>query len=562
MKNIFDKKKYPNCHSGYQYILDVVSEKIITNIYIKSLCKKILKDFDNKEFIFDREWAEKFMRLFQKFEHVIAADSWKTKNITLEPWQCFLFMCIEGFYWKRNNKRKYKTLYCEVARGNGKSAMLSVTGLIYLSLYRSVSGNKILALAAKKEQARIVLDSSREMAKKNESYRKHTGTEVYAHHISHDSSGSEFKAISSDSKTGDGLQPLLAIVDELHAHRDRSLYDVIDSAMSKRPDSLMAVITTAGFSLEGIGYSQSSYAKKVSLEEIKDETFFPIIYTLDENDDWRDESVWIKANPNLGVSVDIDAFRSKSFKAKANPADEINFKVKHLNLWQNAASQFFNDKKWKELGNKSLTIDDLRGQKCYVGVDLASHRDLTSIALVFKINNKYKIITRNFCPEKEINESKNVYYKEWEEQGYLIKTPGNAINYDIIEDTLYQLSKIVRIESAHYDHWNAAQFAQKMTEKRINMLDFRMNTSNLSEPMKKLDAIVLESQVEHDGNELVNWSIGNVVAKIDHNQNVFPRKEHESMKIDPIVAIIMALAGWINEENNESIYKDRGMIIL
>lgn len=562
MKNIFNKDKWPNNHKGYQYAIDVLSGEILANVYIKSLCIKILEDFDNKDYFFDAKWSEKYMRLFQKFEHVIAADSWKSKNIILEPWQCFLFMCIEGFYWKKNRKRKYKTLYCEVSRGNGKSAMLSVSGLIYLSLYRSVSGNKILALAAKKEQARIVLDSSREMAKKNSSYLKHTGTEVFAHHIAHSKSGSEFKAISSDSKTGDGHQPLMAICDELHAHRDRALFDVMDSAMSKRPDSLMAIITTSGFSLDGIGYSQSQYAKKVALNEVKDETFFPYVFTLDEDDDWKDEKVWIKANPNLGVSVDIDSFRSKALKAQNNPSDETNFKVKHLNLWQNAATQFFNEKKWNECADTSLKMEDFIGKECFVGIDLASKKDLTSFVYIFKENGLYYIFAENFIPELAVMESKNNRYKEWVDSGQMIQTTGNAISYEEIETRFVHNSRKYKFIECFYDGWNATEFSQNMSKERIEMCEFRMTTANLSEPMKRLDALILEGKVRHDGGDLLTWCLSNVVAKEDHNGNTFPRKSNEHLKIDPIVSMIMALAGYVNQEQQQSVYQERGMVFI
>jgi phage terminase large subunit-like protein len=399
------------------------------------------------------------------------------------------------------------------------------------------------------------------MAKKNKSYLEHTGTEVYAHHITHDSSGSEFKALSSDSKSLDGLQPILGIVDELHAHRDRTVYDVIDSAMSKRKDSMLMVITTAGFSLEGIGYSQSCYAKKVALGEIPDEAFMPVIYTLDEDDDWKDERNWPKANPNWGVSVDTDTFKSKAFKAKANPSDETNFKVKHLNLWQNAASQFFNLREWDKLA-QDLTIEDFIGEPCFVGIDLASKKDLTSFVYVFKRDGKFYIFAENFVPEFAVEESKNVNYKKWVEDGYLIQTPGKAINYEFIESRFFENSKKFKIKEAFFDPWNAAEFAQIMSKKRIEMCEFGMKTANLSEPMKRLDSSIIEGNVAHDGSPLMSWCLSNVVAKIDHNDNVFPRKEHENMKIDPIISTIMGIAGWINEEANGSIYEERGMIFI
>lgn len=560
IKSPFDEKEFPFVAKGHQYALDIISGKITACVYMTSFCNKYLRDLNDDRFIFDADWSERFLRMFQRFEHVIG--EWGTKNIVLEPWQCFMFMVAEGFYWKRNGKRKYKTLWCEVARGNGKSAIASGTGLIYLSLYRTVKGNKVYAAATKKEQSRIVLDSAREMAKNNKSYLQHTGTKVYAHHIGHDATGSEFRALSSDSNSLDGLQPVLGIVDEVHAHKDRGVFDVIDTAMSKRSDSLLLGITTAGFSLEGIGYSQSCYAKKVALGEIKDETFLPLLYTLDENDDPYDESVWIKANPNLEVSVDIDSFRSKAFKAQANPQDEINFLVKHLNLWQNAASQFFNIKKWKSLGDKSLKLYDFVGEKCYVGIDLASKKDLTSFTYVFKRDGLYYFFTEAFLPEGALRESKNVNYQKWADEGTLIVTKGNAINYKRMGEYFIENSKKFKILGANYDPWNATEFSQGMTEHRIEMVEFRMSTANMSEPMKRLDSLILEEKIRHDGSELVEWCLGNVVAKYDHNDNVFPRKEHEAMKIDPVISMIMGLATWILEEQTNSIYESRGILIM
>ena len=444
------------------------------------------------------------------------------------------------------------------------SAMASCTGLIYLNLVETVKGNKVYSCATKKEQARIVLDSSREMAKANESYTKKTGVEVFAHHIAHEASGSEFRALSSDSKSLDGLQPVLAIIDELHAHRDRAVFDVIDSAMSKRKDSYMFVITTAGFSLTGIGHSQSQYAKKVAIGEIDDDSFFSLVYTLDEEDDWKNPENWVKANPNWSVSVDPDSFKSKALKAMANPVDEINFKVKHLNLWQNALTQYFSVKLWDRLGNKELSLESFRGKKCFIGIDLASKVDLTAFAYIFKNEEtgKFSIITRSYCPEGTIQTSKNNSYSGWVKEGHLIQTPGQAINYIKLRKDFLQEVRSVKAQEIAYDPWNAVEFSQELSSERLEMVEYRMNTANFSEPMKRLEALIREGAIEHDGNPLVSWCLSNVVAKPDANDNVFPRKDHESMKIDVIVAILEALGLWIQHEENTSVYEGREIRIL
>lgn len=553
---------HPNCRKGHNYALDVVSGKILACKYVTGTCLRYLKDLERDDLSLDLKWAEKFMRMFQKFEHVIG--EWETPNIKLEPWQCFMFLNIEGFYWKINKKRKYKEAMIEVSRGNGKSSTLSVVGLIYLALYRTVKGNKVYAASTKKDQSKIILKAAQTMASKNPSFIDKTGVQVFAHTIEHRASGSEFEALASDTDGLDGLQPILAIIDELHAHKTREIYDVMSSAMSKRSDSMLFCITTAGFRLEGIGYSQSCYSKKVALGEINDEAFFSLVYTLDEKDDWKDEAVWIKANPNLCISVDIDALKSKSFKAQNNPQDETNFKVKHLNMWQNAASQFFNIKKWEANADKNLLMENFYGKKCYVGIDLASKVDLVSIAYIFydPETTNYHAFTKNYVPEETIKESRNAMYPVWRDSGEIIETQGEAINYPKLEEDFKEDAKNFDIEAAHYDPWNATQFAQNLSKESIEMLEFRMNVSNMSEPMKMLDALIKEGRFIHNGSALLSWCLGNVVAKVDANDNVYPRKEHESMKIDPIVAIIMALAGWVQEQKNKSVYDERPMIFF
>ena len=333
----------------------------------------------------------------------------------------------------------------------------------------------------------------------------------------------------------------------------------------------MFMITTAGFDTTGIGYDVSQYAKKVALGEIEDDSYFSIIYTIDkkneeygilEDDDPFDENVWIKANPNMGVSVDPVNFTSKADKAKSNPSDRNNFLVKHLNIWTDAKDPFFNVIKWDDCADKTLDINDFAGKRCYVGIDLASKVDLTSIAYIFKEDDKFYIFSDNYCPEETVNDSRNQNYAKWKESGELMVTRGAAINYPLLEEAVISKSKQVKFLDVHYDPWNATEFAQRLSVKRIEMVEFRMSTANLSEPMKRLDALIREGKVVHNGSSLLRWCLGNVVAKYDSNDNVFPRKDSEELKIDPIVAMIMALAGWIQDEQNESVYKERGIIVL
>lgn len=560
---MFDKEVYPNCQSGYDYAVGVVEGNILACTFVVGACKRFFADLERSKdpectFYFNPDEAERYLRLVQNFKHV--KGKWKNPHIIYEPWQNFIFMNMRGFRLKETETPRFRTGHVEVPRGNAKSTMASQAGLFDLSLDDPV-GNEIYSAATGRDQARIVLDAAMKMAKKNKSFLRATGTKVQANKIVHDKSGSEFKALSSDSNTLDGLQPKLAIIDELHAHKNRSVYDVIDSAMSKRTDSFLLVITTAGFDNANIGYSQSVYAKKICLGEVEDDTFFGIVYTIDEGDDIFAEESWRKANPGYGVSVDPINFKAKAIKAKETPDSLNNFKVKHLNVWVSSLSPFFNIEKW-DLCKQDITMDKFKGASCWVAIDLSSKIDLTSFTYIFREENKYHIFTDNFIPEETVAESTNDFYPKWVNSGELIATPGAAINYPKLQEYFVEMSRKYKFKGVMYDPWSATEFAQRMSMKRIEMIEFRMTTGNFSEPMKKLDAIIREKKAVHGGNEVLKWCLGNVVAKRDANDNVFPRKENEKLKIDSGVSTIMALAGYVGDELKESVYEKRGLIVL
>jgi phage terminase large subunit-like protein len=439
------------------------------------------------------------------------------------------------------------------------SAMASQAALYFLAL-DNPNGNQISTVATKKDQARIVLDSARQMARKSSSYLKHTGVKVLAHSLSHPSSGSVVRSLASEHSGLDGLNDILAILDELHAMKQET-FEVIYSGMSKRTDSLTLCITTAGKDVHSIGCSQSAYAKKVSMGDVSDDQFFAVVYTLDEGDDWEEPKNWIKSNPNLGVSVDVTTLKAKVDKALVTPADVNNIKIKHMNLWIGEALAFYDQAIWDKCFDPSLKIEDFKKIPCRLGLDLASHIDITSRAMVFRKDGIYYIFDRSYLPEETVRTAKNVIYDESVAKGFLISTPGAAINYDHIQKEAEEFAKDNMVIECIYDAWNATETAQRLSNK-IEMVKIAMNTANLSEPMKKLDALMRSGKVRHNGSPLVRWCLGNVVAKEDHNGNVFPRKSHLKLKIDPIIAILMALAGWLQDEDVQSVYEERGIRVL
>ena len=553
--NPFNKEKFPNCYAAYEYAEKVLSGEIPSCVYVVGPCRRFISDLEKGEYPFDADKAEKYLRLTQRFKHV--KGTWDSDYILYEPWQKFVFANIMGFMNPRTGSRRFRTAHIEIPRGQGKSANASQMALWFLAL-DNPKGNEVSCLATKTEQARIVLDSARAMAKASPDFLKATGVEVLAHRVIHQKSNSFVRALSSDDKSLDGLNDILAICDELHA-MSRDLFDVISSGMSKRKDSLLLCITTAGFNLEGVGYSQSAYAKKVATGEVQDDQFFSVVYTIDEGDDIFDMSTWIKANPNWGVSVDPVTFEAKANKAKITPSDINNFKTKHLNIWCGEAKSFFSVEAWDKCADPSIKIEDFLRSPCYVGIDLASKVDLTSFAYVFRREGIYYIFDRTFIPEQTVTDARNPLYENCIGSGHLIATPGEAIHYPKLKDDFISMAKNFKILGAPYDPWNATSFAQDCSNERIEMVEFRMNTANLSEPTKNLDALIRQGKIRHNGSPLLKWCLGNVVAKEDAAGNVFPRKNNEKLKIDPIIAIIMSIAMWMNEKEEVSSYASRGI---
>ena len=561
---MFDSEKYPNVLRGHNYALDIISGVIPASIYTIGACNRYLNDLEREKkddcpFYFDPDRAERYLSKVQKFNHV--SGDWTTSNITYMSWQCFTWMCIKGFIRRDTEMVRFRTAHVEVARGNAKSTQASQAVLYDLCL-DSPKGNHVYCAATRKEQARLVLDSSRAMAKDNDGFLKSTGTVVQAHQILHDKSNSYVRAISAEAKGLDGKIGKLIVADELHAMR-RDTFEVLDSGQSKRRDSLLLCITTAGYDTNGVGHSQSTYAKKVCLGETLDDTFFALVYTIDKTDDPFDPSSWVKANPGFGEIVDPVNFEAKANKAKENPQDLNGFLIKHLNVWTNAASPYFNLNKWDECADETLDIKDFTGKKCFAAIDLASKVDLTSFVFIFKTeDNRYALFDHSFIPEETLKNSRNDGYREWEEAGYLTKTQGSAINYPKLQEIFKDYARAFRISGAMFDPWNCTEFATRMSMDRVEMLEFKMSTANLSEPMKKLDALIREKRIIHNGSPLLRWCLGNVVAKLDHNDNVFPRKDHEDNKIDPIIASIMAIAGYVQDDLKQSVYETRGIRFL
>lgn len=551
-----------------RYVDDVIAGRVAACKWVMAACqrqKRDLKRIGKKDwpYVFDVNKAERVCRFVESLKHIKGPKAGTL--IELEGWQCFIIATVYGWVHKdgpRKGKRRFRRAYLEMPRGNAKSTLSSAIGL-YMLAADGEGGAEVYSAATTRDQARIVFKDAQIMARNAPELCKALGVEVIAHNIHVMRTSSKFEALSAEGSSLDGLNIHFAAIDELHAHKRRDVYDVIETAMGKRDQSLLWVITTAGSNRAGICYEVRTYLTKVLDGQADDDSVFGIIYTIDDGDDWTLESTWEKANPNWGISVMPDIIGQLARKAMQMPSAQNNFLTKHLNVWVNADTAWMDMRAWDACANRAMTLEDFEGEPCYVGIDLASKIDIAAVAILFVKDEKYHLFGRYYLPEETALEATNSQYAGWEIEGRLILTPGNVIDFAYIEQDLKELASRFEVREVPYDPFQATQFATRMMAEGFPMVEMRPTVLNFSEPMKQLEALVRSGKLVHDGDPVMGWMVSNVVCHLDAKDNIYPRKERPENKIDGVIASIMTIGrAMVNGGNGASVYEERGILTL
>jgi phage terminase large subunit-like protein len=549
----------PNCLDAVDYANQVIIGDAKVCQYVVLAVERFFDDFHNPDFYMDFDAAERVMRFVQRMPHVKGPQA--NQPLELGAWQKFIYLNVFGWMMRTTRTRRFRRAYGEVPRGNGKSSVAAPTGLYMLSA-DGEGGAEVYSAAVTRDQAKIVFGTARSMALRAKRFMASAGVEVLQHSIYQEKSASTFLPLSADARSLDGLNVHLAILDELAQHKTREVYDVLETAMGKRAQSLMLMITTAGPDQGGIGFEIHDYAIKVLTGVLRDDNFFAVIYTVDEGDDWTDPESWEKANPNWGVSVMPEMIRQLANKAMQLPSSQNSFKMKHLNIWTNAAVSWLSMEAWKSQG-KQYMEDDFLNEECMMGLDLATKKDIVARIKVFRRHIDgvfhYFIVPTLYLPQDAIKEQRNANYDGWAKDGHLILTPGNVTDFALIEEDIKKDAQKFALKDVPYDPWQATQLAQNLSnEEGFQMIEFASSVRNFSEPMKEFEALVMQKRLWHNDNPVFNWMISNVQVKADLKGNIFPRKEREQNKIDGPVAAIMAIARWlysVEEEAVSSVYE-------
>ncbi|MED4586663.1 terminase large subunit [Brevibacillus choshinensis] len=529
-----------------QYANDVLNGIEVAGGYVRKACERHLRDLERQgtdefPYVFDEKLAEKVHRFFRFCSHT--KGELAGQPIALDPFQKFILGSVFGWIHKDTGLRRYRKAYVQLARKNAKSTILSGVGL-YMLMADKEGGAEVYCTATKREQARIVYEDAKAMGEKSKDLSKRLKTTRDA--IFHKTSGSKMLPLSKDTKTLDGLNPHLGIIDEYHAHPTSEMYDVVVSGMGQRPQPLLFIITTAGFNLSAPCFTEYEYCCKLMDGTLDNESYFVFIAQMDKEDDVGDETAWIKANPLMAKDEKGMQYLREEWKiAQDVPEKMRNFLTKNLNIWVDMKENgYMPMDKWKDCG--VAILPELSGRECYAGIDLSKKIDLTSISFEFPLDDgKVAVLSHSFIPEDTLvakRQTDKVPYDLWEKQGWLTVTPGAVVDYQFIK--AYMLNLIEennwKIKETCYDPYNATQFAQDMEAEGFLMVEIRQGVKTLSEPTKNFREMVLSGNVIHDNNPVLTWAVSNAVTKQDHNENIMLDKDKSTNRIDPIAALINA----------------------
>ncbi|VTP66820.1 Phage terminase-like protein, large subunit [Leclercia adecarboxylata] len=548
-------KAYPNVNAANQYARDIVRGKTVACRYVIDACQRHLDDLakeKTKKFLyrFDKDLAEKAAKFIQLLPHTKGEWAFKRMPITLEPWQLFIVCSAFGWVRKGSKLRRFREVYTEIPRKNGKSAISAGVALFCFTCDDEF-GAEVYSGATTEKQAWEVFRPARLMCKRTPALCDAFGVEVNASNMNRPEDGARLEPLIGNP--GDGASPSCAIVDEYHEHDTDALYTTMLTGMGARRQPLMwAITTTAGYNIEGPCYDKRREVIEMLNGTVPNDELFGVIYTVDEGDDWTDPAVLRKANPNMGISVYSDFLLSQQKRAMNNARQANVFKTKHLNIWVSARAAYFNLVSWRNCEDETLTIEQFEGQPCYLSFDLARKLDMNSMVRIFTRDidgrrHYYCVAPKFWVPYDTVYSTDTDHqrtaerFQKWVNSGHLDVTEGAEIDYRVILEEAKAVNRQNPVEESAIDPHGATNLSHHLADEGLSPITIVQNYTNMSDPMKELEAAIEAGRFHHDGHPILTWCISNVVGKhLPGNDDVVrPIKEHSENKIDGATALIM-----------------------
>jgi phage terminase large subunit-like protein len=513
--------------------------------------KKIRKksaSSDHSGFWFDDVAADLVVDFCKEYlKHV--KGEWSGKAITLEDWEREFIRNLFG--WKRaDGTRKYRKALLFIARKNGKT-LLGAAIALYLLFSDKEPGAEIYSVAADRDQAAIMFDTAKGMVENSPTLQGRC--EVYRRSIVVPSTGSSYHVLSADAPTKHGKNAHGVLFDELHAQANRELYDVMKTSQGSRRQPLFLMFTTAGFDKKSVCYEEYEYACKVRDGIIVDDTYLPVIFEAGSDEEWTDKEIWKKANPNLGISPKLEFLEDECNRAKESVAYQNTFRRLYLNQWTEQETRWIDMEYWNACDER-FDLEELKGKRCFMGLDMASTTDITATALLFPpddLDGVYRCIWRFWIPDVNMRKRAKrdrVPYVDWHKQGLIEATEGNTTDQNFIKAQVLSDCEEYDVQEVVYDRWGMNKLVTELMEEGITMVPFGQGFQSMAAPTKEFEKLILGRQLAHNGNP--------VAVRQDPAGNIKPDKAKSTEKIDGIVAAIMALGRAMVGEETGSIYDD------
>lgn len=548
----------------FQYAKSVQSGKLVTGQLIKDAVQRFytwIEDAEKDGFTLDHESGMRAISFFPTFLNHTKGKM-QGKPFVLAPFQAFTMYNIFGWKDAKGNRR-INTVYDKRAKKNGKSAEMAGLGLYCMSFDMEMEA-EIYIGATKEDQAKICWEQAASFINSPVANKALAQMGFYTMQriVGFHPTKSKMRPLGGDSKTQDGINAHIAIIDEYHAHKDDGVKENLESSSVQRRQPITYHITTAGTNIASVCKNYEDSVIEVLKGRKIDHHLWIMIHDLDEDDDWEDEKNWQKANPLLGNGLDIDNLQKEFIKAKNQPSKIPNFKTKHLNMWVDAPQIWIPNEIWKRNKVDILPLGNFSKFGSYAALDLSTTTDITAFVAVSEPDeDDFRYIRPFFfCPEDTIerrSKEDRVPYRYWRDAGFLIATPGEVVDYAIVEDVIQQQFPKLNIIRLEVDRWNATSVVTNLMEAGVEVSYFNQSIANMSFPTKTFEKLVFEGKLKHDGNPILEWMLSGCVVIADANENIKIHKGNSNKhgkRVDGIIATIMALGGSMSPKEEVSKY--------
>lgn len=528
-------------------------------------------NIDLNKYYFDEKAADSAVRYIEsRIRHV--KGKLAGELLVLEEWQKDEIV-RPIFGWKHidTGLRKYTSAYIEIPKKSGKSFLAASFAAIFLDIEEE-GGSEIIGVAWGRKQAGLVFEATKEVIKKSPELK--SKCTIYRNSITapdHLGGTKTYHILSKEAGSEDGINPQLAIIDELHVHKNNEVLEMVEKSMGAREQPLSFVITTAGSDLYGIGYQRHEYAIDVAKGVIEDEATLVLIYAADDSDDEKylySEKTHKKVNPNYGVSIGKRAYEKEALKARQNAPELNSFKRYYLNIWVSNLVGWMNMSKWNN-SHWEIKKDFLKGKPCYAAIDLSSRSDITALTLMFRVDQIYYSLNWFWLPEeKGLNsaDKNNSRYLQWVKDGFIEETPGDMVDYVLIRRRINEIARDYNIKFIAYDDWNSHQIAPQLEEDKFNLIEFRQGFKSMSSPTKDLESYATSKskKFNHLGNPVLTWMAGNAEVRVDDaaNWKIVKNKKQPEKKVDGVITNVMSLQLWIEPPPDTGSYLESGELYI